>query len=202
MDDRAASSQRALDYPYEQPLHSYLQLGERTLALPPGGPDLDGRTPLLAYGANASPLALARKLARLPDSPLPLLRASLADFDVVYSAHLSPYGAVPATLHRNPGTVVTVFVAYPDPEQLEALNATEPNYELTALRDLDCRPELGRPVARLDAYLSRHGPLSIDSTPVALAEIEASGRNLPALTQAEVRQHAAGLPQPTRARRS
>jgi hypothetical protein len=186
MDDRGASPRWALDYPYEQPRRSYLQLGERTLELPPEGPDLTGRAPLLAYGANAAPLALGRKLAGLPPTPLPMLRARLAGFDVVYSNHVSPYGAVPGTLHPSPGTVITAFVAYPDDEQLRALTATEPNYELATLRDLDCRLEDGGRVEQLDAYLSRHGPRLLDGSPVALSELEASGRWLEQLTQRQI----------------
>lgn len=186
MDDRGASSSWALDYPYGQPRRSYLQHGDRTLEPPPEGFDLSGRKPLLAYGANASPLALARKLADLPPAPLPMLRARLAGFDVVYSDHVSPYGAVPGTLHPSPGTTVTVFVSYPDQEQLRALTATEPNYELETLRDLDCRLEDGGAVAELDAYLSRHGPRLLDASPAALAEIEASARCFPTLTQRQV----------------
>jgi hypothetical protein len=191
MDERAASSRWALDYPYEQPRRSYLQLGEQTLELPPGGPDLAARDPLLAYGANASPLALGRKLAGLPIAPLPMLRAHLTGFDVVYSNHVSPYGAVPGTLHPSPGTTVTVFVAYPDEEQLRALTATEPNYELVTLTELDCRLEDGTRVAGVDAYLSRHGPWLPDGLPFALVELEARGRRFDQLTQRQVQESVA-----------
>ncbi len=185
MDDRGASPRWALDYPYEQPRRSYLQLGERTLELP-RDLDLTDREPLLAYGANASPLALTRKLAAFPESPLPMLRAHLGGFDVVYSNHVSPYGSIPGTLHPSPSTTVTAFVAYPDEQQLRALTATEPNYELTTLRDLDCRLELGDRVEQLAAYLSRHGPWRPDGAPVALAELEATDRRFAQLTQRQV----------------
>ena len=72
---------------------------------------------------------LARKLA-LSDEPVPVEPAWLRDFDVVYSAHISPYGAVPATLQRSPGTVARVRVAYLTRAQLTLISATEPNYEL------------------------------------------------------------------------
>ena len=45
-----------------------------------------------------------------------------------------PYGAVPSTLQRSPGTIAPVYVAYPTAEQEEAIVATEPNYELAQLR--------------------------------------------------------------------
>jgi hypothetical protein len=191
MDDRSASASWALDYPYEQPPRSYLQLGDRTLEPPAEGFDLAGREPLLAYGANASPLALARKLADVAPAPLPMLRARLGDFDVVYSDHVSPYGAVPGTLHPSPGSAAAVFVSYPDEEQLQALTATEPNYELQTLRGLNCRLEGGGALGELDAYLSRHGPRLLGGAPVALAEIEATGRRFAQLDQRQLQKRIA-----------
>lgn len=210
---------RALAYPYARPAGSFVFVGgearplpsraaslaeeERDRVGPPVELALDGRTPLLAYGSNAAPAALARKLAALPDLPLPLLRAELDGFDAVYSAHVSPYGAVPATLRPSPGTSVAVHVAYPDAEQLPLLAASEPNYELTRLREIVCRvgneadtpdddepaPAAPPPVATLtsiDAFLSRHGCLEIDSAPVALAAIGSRGRHLREKSEPEV----------------
>lgn len=105
--DRAAAIlKRALAYPYATPERSYLYRDGEAHELPEGGPDLTGRTPLLSYGANSAPEALAWKLASLPGQELPVLRAELENFDVVYSAHVSPYGAVPATLIESPGPAV------------------------------------------------------------------------------------------------
>lgn len=177
---------KALGYPYEIPQRSFVQLGDRTLIPPPRGPDLSGREPLLAYGANAAPEALGRKLAPLPDEPLPVLRAELEGYDVVYSAHISAYGAVPGTLHPSPGTTVPVFVAYPTEEQRELLTATEPNYELTRIEPPALRVDGAGELALVGAYLSRHGPLSIAGTEVALAAVRAVRRRLAQLDQAAV----------------
>ena len=175
---------RAAAYPYPAPLRSFVQVGERTHDLA-DAPDLVGRRPLLAYGANASPAVLARKLAALPREPLPVLRASLSDFDVVYSAHLSPYGAVPSTLQRSPGTTAPVYIAYPTEEQEEILTATEPNYELGQL-ELEVRTEEGEALSVLEAFVSRHGCLSLDGGEVALSAIEAEGRSFPSMGEVEV----------------
>lgn len=177
---------RALAYPYANPGRSFVQLGTRTMELPPGGADLRDRTAVLAFGSNAAPSALAGKLAPLADLPLPLIRAELEGFDVVYSAHISPYGAIPATLQRSPGTVVAVFVAYPTPEQLRLLSATEPNYELRRLEGVRCRRADGDEPAWVDAYLSRHGCLRVGQSEVSVAAIAARHRRFPALDQAEV----------------
>ena len=177
---------RAVAYPYEAPLTSFVQRDGQAHRLDPGALELEGRRPLLAYGSNASPAILTGKLAAHPHQPLPMLRAELVDFDVVYSAHISAYGSVPSTLQRSPGTTVPAFVAYPTTEQEELLTATEPpNYALHRLHDLDLRTELG-PVKSLDAYLSRHGCLILDGSEVALAAIEAAQRQFPSLGEVEV----------------
>lgn len=179
---------RASAYPYAVPEHSFLQRGARTEELPAAF-DLAGREPLLAYGSNAAPEALARKLAADPETTLPLIRAELDDFDVVYSAHLSPYGAVPATLHASAGATVPVFIAYPNEVQHRLLAATEPNYERHRLTGIRCRPERGEPLAAIDAFLSRHGCLLVDGEPLALAAIPTGGRTFAAMTETETLDH-------------
>lgn len=169
-EDSAAILERALAYPYASPEGSYLYLDGGTHELTATGADFSARTPLLSYGANAAPDALARKLAALPGVALPVVKAELEGFDVVYSAHVSPYGAVPATLHESPGTTAPVFVLHPTAEQQELLTASEPNYDLVE-------------VGGIAAYRSKHGPLLVDGSPVALAAIRSAGRTLPELDE-------------------
>jgi hypothetical protein len=166
----AAILRRALDYPYATPERSYLYRDGRAEELPAGELELSGRVPLLSYGANAAPQGLARKLAPLPGVPLPVIRAELEGFDVVYSAHVSPYGAVPATLVESPGTRTPVFVVHPTEEQLRLLTASEPNYDLVE-------------VDGMKAYRSKHGWLSLDGSAVALAAVRSRGRTLSELAE-------------------
>lgn len=180
--------ERALGYPYSVPSHPFVQLGHSTLD--PAEFELDWleREPLLAYGSNAAPEALAHKLS-LSDDPVLVVPARLRDFDVVYSAHISPYGAVPATLQHSPGTVVRVHVAYMTAEQLALVSATEPNYVATVLEGLDCRLEGGDSVATLSSYISRHDCLLIGASEVALAAVPATGRTFAQLSESEVLEH-------------
>jgi len=171
--EAAAILRRALEYPYATPERSYLYRDGEAHELPAGDPDLTGRTPLLSYGANAAPEALARKLAALSDLELPVLRAELEGYDVVYSAHVSPYGAVPATLIESPGTTAPVFVLHPTPEQRALLTASEPNYDLVEVNGVA-------------AYRSKHGALKLDGSPVALAAVRSAGRTLPELDEPAV----------------
>jgi hypothetical protein len=179
----AAILARALEYPYATPEGSYLYRDGAAMELPSEGPDHTSRSPLLAYGANAAPDALARKLAALPGLEMPVMQAELEGFDVVYSAHVSPYGAVPATLVESPGTVAPVFVAHPTAEQRALLTASEPNYDLVE-------------VAGLAAYRSKHGCLSLDGSPVALTAIRSRGRTLPELDEPAVLERVRSLVRP------
>ncbi len=182
---------RAVAYPYEAPFHSFVQTGSRTEPLPRlADPDLSGRTALVAYGANCAPRVLARKLRAAPPDPLPMICAELLGFDVVYSAHISPYGAVPSTLQRSSGTHAPVHVAYPTDAQLTALTATEPNYELRELTDWVTYSEAGRgEPARLHAYLSRHGCLAIGGAEVALTAVRSDPRRFRSMGEVEVLEH-------------
>jgi hypothetical protein len=180
--EAAAILRRALAYPYATPERSYLYRDGEAGELPAAGPDLADRTPLLSYGANSAPEALARKLASLPGVELPVFRAELANFDIVYSAHVSPYGAVPATLIESPGTTAPVFVLHPTAEQRALLTASEPNYDLVELPvSLAMRTETA--TRRMEGYRSKHGPLELDGSPVALAALRSTGRRLPELDQ-------------------
>jgi hypothetical protein len=175
---------RALAYPYEPPAGSFVQIGDRTLPVPPEEIDVAGRRALLAYGANASPEALARKLAHLPSEPIAVLRVALSGWDVVYSAHVTRYGSVPAAVVPSPGTVASVHLVFPGDAQLEAIAATEgQNYRLEQLVDFSATYDIGGEGPReIDAFVSVHGPLLVDGSPVALAAIPARGRVYPEAT--------------------
>lgn len=185
--------ERALGYPYAVPSGSFLLVEGRhrdARGLRLGETHTSGRTPLLAYGSNAAPEVLARKLGPSAGQDTVLaVRATLADFDVVYSAHISRYGSIPAALQRSPGTEVAVFVVYLSEEQLRLISATEPNYDRALLTDLSCTLESGEVLTQAAAYLTRHGCLLVDGSEVALAGVEARGRKLPTMSQPQVLEH-------------
>lgn len=184
MNERNDVVERALGYPYGAPSGPFVQLGHRTLEPDEIEVDREARTPVLAYGSNAAPKVLSRKLA-LSDQPVLVVPARLRDFDVVYSAHISPYGAIPATLQRSPGTEVRVHVIYMTSAQIGVISATEPNYEPQLLEDVECRLEDGEELREVSAYVSRHGCLLVDGAELALAAVSASGRTLAAIDEPE-----------------
>ena len=187
-DDDEELVRRALAYPYDPPAGSYVQIGDRTLPVPPGEVDVAGRRALLAYGANASPEALTRKLAHLPPEPIAVLRVALSGWDVVYSAHVTRYGSIPAAVVPSPGTVANVHLVFPNDAQMEAITASEgENYRLERLADFTAEYEIGGEGPReVDAFIGVYGPLLVDGAPVALAAIPAAGRVFPEATTAEM----------------
>ena len=148
---------------------------------------IDGPELLLAYGSNASVGTLSRKLADcLHASLVPVARAILADFEVVYSAHLSPYGAIPATLQYSPGACTTAYLLVVTPAQCRVLRQTEPNYYFAKLDAVELCLELGPTLSSVSAVISRHGAMMIDGTEVGVAAVPTLHRRFPPLTEAEV----------------
>lgn len=182
---------RAREYPYRAPPHSYLYdaaAKNRWRPLPSDPALLAGRTPVLAAGSNRAPERLAQKFGALfPDARIPVTRAHLAGFDSVYCAHVTSYGAIPATLHPSPGTVVTLHVTWLDEAELLCMHETEQpgvNYHFVRMRGLDLALDDGSRVETAYAYLSVHGALLEEGAPIALAAIEARARRFAARDQA------------------
>lgn len=172
---------RALGYPFRAPVLE-----------PPDPPParLPARSVVvLAFGANASRAVLARKLGADAAAGVVCLDARVHGADTVFSAHVSPYGAIPATLHPSPRVVLAARVLMLDRSLLAALDATEPNYERAPL-PAAVRVEVpGHGWVTTEAYRSRHGALHLGGGPVALAAVPAERRALPAWSQREA--HAA-----------
>lgn len=207
---------RALGYPFERPPTSVALVGERVLELIALDDDNLGasklrdegesltlaeaaaragirapqadepRTPVLAYGSNASPGSVRWKFPDDRQSLMPLLRGSIRDLDVVYSAHIAVYGSVPATLQRSPGTEVQTFVALLTDAQLEQVTAWEINATYETLGGVELSLDHGSPPSEVGAFVSRHGCLTIDGSEVALAAVPARGRRLAELPEPEV----------------
>lgn len=173
---------RALEYPYAAPPTSFALVGGR--AVDPRELELvvGERAALLAYGSNASPEVLRRKLGDDAE-PLLAVRAMLEGFDVVYSAHVSAYGAIPGTLWPSPGARAPVFLLWLTEAQRAAITATEPNYRPASLRSVARAFDDGTAVDELTAYVSRHGALLLDGWPVALAAVDTEGRTLPVIDE-------------------
>lgn len=175
----------AKSYPYPAPEASYL------FADGEAGPilraDFAGRVPVLAHGSNRSPAQLRRKFGTA--ATIPVSYGWLADYDVVYSAHITQYGAVASTLQHRPGTRVRLAVTWLDEAQLARMHETEgpSNYAYGRLAGIDLRVDHGPTAEYMEAfvYLGRNGCLDLDEAPVGLAAVAAEGRGRRAHHQEE-----------------
>lgn len=175
----------AKSYPYSAPETSYhFADGE---AGPIEGAAFEGRVPVLAHGSNRSPEQLRRKFGQAAEIPVSL--GWLAGYDVVYSAHITQYGAVASTLQHRPGTRVRLAVNWLDEAQLARMHETEgpSNYAFGHLVGVHLALEHGPVAAQSEAfvYLGRNGCLDLDDGPVGLAAVTAEGRGHHARHQEE-----------------
>lgn len=142
------------------------------------------RVALLAYGSNGSPSRLRAKLAAFPGAwRMVVAAARLPGFDIVYSAHVSPHGAISATPHPVAGTEVAVHMLLLTAAEMRHVHVTEPNYVFGRLDRLAVRVEGVGEVDSAHVYVSRHGALAPDGEPIALEAIDARGRRLEALDE-------------------
>jgi len=173
----------AEEYPYHRPLVPYLFDDGKLRPLEGGWHEQ--RTPVIACGSNGAPSRLAQKFAG-SGVQIPVTPAWLHGYAVVYSAHFSSYGALPATLHPSPGARTRVCVTWLDAEQLERMHLSEgagQRYDYASLETLELRIDGYGEVAQAGAYLSRRGPLAQEGRPVRLAEVSSQGCDLPAYSQ-------------------
>ena len=199
-EDPAALLALGRDYPYAAPAQSYLFRDGR-VEMPDGDAwatvDFADRTAVLAHGSNRSPDQLARKFmdpAYRGDTAVPVVYGWLADYDVVYAAHVARYGAVTSTLFHAPGVQARVGVTWLAAEQLAYMHETERmNYSYGRLPPGSFRPEAGPAPASLYAYIGNHGPFLLDGRPIGLAAVEAEGRPWPARRQDEMQNFLAKL---------
>jgi len=184
----------AKSYPFAAPAQSYLFRQGAAVPLDPGlsVPDLyRGRTAVIAHGSNRSPDQLRRKFGK--ESEIPVTRAWLADYDVVFSAHVAMYGSIAANLQHAPGVRACVFITWLTDTQLTRMHETElggENYFFGSLDGIDLvleqGPQDGLHAARV--YLSTRGCVAVQGRPVGLAAVEAQGRTHAVLPQASVQE--------------
>jgi hypothetical protein len=185
--------ERALSYPYEAPARSYLFRNGVAAPAIIGAADRAGRIPVLACGSNRAPSQLKRKFAATPEALIPVERVFLADFDSVYAAHISGYGAIAATLQHSPGTRVELFITWLPEALMPRMHATEGRgafYDYVRLDGVALENESGERFDRAYAYSFRGGCLNLGGAPAAVAAVPAAGRRFEALTEAEVQAEA------------
>jgi len=186
---RAARLAMAKGYPFEIPGACVLYEDGQSTVLSAGDAAIAtrGRVPVIGCGSNQSPAQIARKYSAFPaGTRIPMQRARLAHFDVVYSAHITAYGAIAATLQHVERTEVAVAVLWLDPDQLAHMHTTESpgeNYAYVRMERIDLALADGRRLDAAWAYNSLHGCLLDGGEEVALAAVPAHARRLRAHDQ-------------------
>ncbi len=182
----------AKGYPYAVPERSYLFSNGETRPLQGGTAEsgrFERRIPVVAHGSNRSPEQLRRKFGDRAE--IPVSRGVLADHDVVYSAHMTRYGAIAANLAHVPGVRVVIWITWLTDEQLARMHETELGakiYRYGALDEVSIALEAGpaEAIGNAGVYLGSYGYLAQDGAPVGLAAVEAEGRRHASLHQHDV----------------
>lgn len=193
--------QHACAYPFARPACSYLFADGRMCPL-----DLElveGRVPILASGSNAAPSRLAAKFPG-DDGIIPVNRAVLRHFVVVFAGHFTAYGAVPATLAPYPDARTEIWITWLTPEQLEIMHRSEgvidcreaeQRYDYVTLRNLDLSPQGLPAVTTAGAYISRR-MIAPEGEPLRFAEVSARDCSFKSLPEPQILRLAHRLLQP------
>ncbi len=200
--DLAERIRHACAYPFARPACSYLFKGGGMQPLSPGA--TEGRIPVLASGSNAAPLRLAAKFGG-DDDAIPVTRAVLHDFAVVFAGHFTGYGAIPATLAPQPGARTKIWITWLTPSQRAIMHRSEgvigcremeQRYDYIELRDLVLHPERMPAIDQAGAYLARR-MLAPGGEPIRFAEVFSESCSLTALPEHAILRLAHRLLEPT-----
>jgi hypothetical protein len=180
---------KALAYPYPRPEQSFCLKMGKIFPLT-NNPDFSGRTPVIACGSNGSPEQLIRKFGSRDQDDIYVTRALLSDFLCTYSAHITAYGSIPATIAPFPGHQTDCHITWLDNDQLSVMHESEAlgvNYRYSKLDHIRLKTEFHAPLASAFAYISLHGSLCIEGAPVEISGIS-NQSNYPVkrMTQAEI----------------
>ncbi|GAB6900729.1 hypothetical protein [Kineosporia succinea] len=147
-------------------------------ALGVAGPEQ--RRPVLAIGSNASPGQLLHKYTAPDEHTAPVVPISVVHVPglaAAHSAHVSTPGYIPYAPVRVPGPEPhTHRLLWLTAEQLDVLDATEPNYTPAVLRapQFPAVLDSGLPLPEFTLYMSRWGVLRFPETGVAPAGTQES----------------------------
>lgn len=192
---RAQDLLRAFLYPYAAPDQDFLFRGGNAIAM--SACDVasltSGRTPVLAVGSNRAPVQLTRKFTHqnLSDE-IPVTHGWLSHHDIVYSTHLTGYGAVPATLAPSPGTHVRVSITWLTARQLAHMHVTESvpaHYSFVQLSGRNLELDCGLKPDHIGMYQSVRGHVFENGAVYALSAIEAKDRRFTPQSQWDMIAH-------------
>jgi hypothetical protein len=179
--------ERALRYPYAAPKGGFLLAKGALLRLEQAQLDAEGllvgRTPVLSVGSNRAPVQLRRKFG--DEAVLPVTPARLHDCDIVHTAYVGYYAAVPCTAFPAVGVAVDLNIVWLDAEQLRHMHRTEGigvAYDYVEMQSVEHQVLV--PDGPVYGYAARYGALDTgNGQPAGLAAIPAIGRSFATLDQ-------------------
>jgi hypothetical protein len=199
---------RAITYPYQVPQRSFIVMGPHCVPfdvdnfallqelkdspLMPVNGDvreiLEGLqtrhmmdqhfTPILAAGSNASPEQLARKLGSIPQFAIPVIYGQIRGWSSVYSAHVTRYGAIPATLFRDRHATTHLHCLFVPKRLIDIFDQSEgSSYKLQPVPDVsfvsqDPNSPIQMETSEPCAYMSVHGAMKfVSDGPLRLDQV-------------------------------
>ena len=193
--EEISEQDRASLYPYMAPAGGYVlvrgqlfSLDQQRLEESDAVHLLFGRKPVLAVGSNRAPYQLLRKFGS--QAIVPVTPARLHDCDVVHTALVSYYGAIPCTAFPSSGTITELKVVWLDEEQLLQMHKTEGigvAYDYVEMQGVEHQFEV--PAGPVFGYAARAGVLAWESCqPASLAAIHAQLRRFRVISQRQAAQ--------------
>jgi hypothetical protein len=145
---------------------------------------------IVGYGSNINPAQLSLKFHN-SKLPIPVLKAHLKGYDIVYASMITSYGAIPATIEKSNQTTVEVWVNMLNAAQLKIMDKTESrgiNYFLVEI-DGEIVLENGERFSPVYLYLSAYGNLSHNGKPIRLSEVKSCKARFESKNQKEILNH-------------
>lgn len=146
---------------------------------------------ILSYGSNSAKSQLIDKF-KDEDEKIYGIDATLEGYDVVFGAHVSRKGYVPATLASSSKTSVPCHILLLTDGQLGILNVSEgikyKTYELEKVKGVIKlkHPFEDKAIGEVKTYFLKNNYLSSNGNPIALSVVQASGRIWPDKTEKEL----------------
>ena len=146
---------------------------------------------ILSYGSNSAKSQLIDKFKN-EDEKIYGIDATLEGYDVVFGAHVSRKGYVPATLASSSKTSVPCHILLLTDGQLGILNVSEgikyKTYELEKVKGVIKlkHPFEDKAIGEVKTYFLKNNYLSSNGNPIALSVVQASGRIWPNKTEKEL----------------
>ena len=149
---------------------------------------LEERYCIIGYGSNANPLQLQNKFKDDQNAVIPVLKATLTGYDIIYANSFAPYGSVPATITESPGTDVGVWINLLDSHQLKIMDETEGRNTKYWMAKLSGILTMDGTNTHMDpfSYVYTDGILDLGDGPIRLETVPAINSRFASLDQYQI----------------